>query len=136
MSDNTQMNAVATKVRNVRTIKPTPRQRKLAKLLIQTRVSDKATSSAQILKNAGYGKDAQNVPSKVIGTAGVQQAIRELGLTEELITTSLINDIKNKPLMRVRELALGADILGMRKQVENTNGDVFKILQITIHPPA
>lgn len=48
-------------------------------------------------------------------STGFKQALRDLGLTEELITTALIDDIKNKPKNRLGELRLGAEILGITK---------------------
>ena len=51
------------------------------------------------------------------------------GLTPNLITKSLVADIKAKPKNRVKELALGADILQMRSQ-ENFN-NTFIAIQIS-----
>lgn len=47
---------------------------------------------------------------------GFKQALAEFGLTEELITVSLVTDIKEKKGKRHQELKLGAEILGMVKR--------------------
>ena len=41
-----------------------------------------------------------------------------MGLTEDLVTTALVEDIKAKPEKRVQELKLGAEILQMVKHDE------------------
>lgn len=61
----------------------------------------------------GYGKSVQHTPSKALESAGYKQALRELGLTEELISTALVEDIQANKGKRVPELRLGSDILGM-----------------------
>lgn len=65
------------------------------------------------------------MPNRIVEAPGFKQALRDLGLTEELITSSLVNDIKAKPEKRIQELKLGAEILGMVKredeQTKSTN---------------
>jgi hypothetical protein len=69
-----------------------------------------------VLKSVGYGTGLQNQPKRVLESEGFKAALEEFGLTEELITTSLVSDIKKKPEKRVQELKLGAEILGMVKR--------------------
>lgn len=95
----------------------TLRQKRTAKRLLQELSSPNPSSAAEVLKNEGYGKSLQNHPKRVLESAGMKEALRELGLTEELITTALVEDIEKKPQNRIRELQLGAEILGM-KQLE------------------
>lgn len=71
-----------------------------------------------MLENVGYTKAVAETPSRVLESAGFKDALTEYGLTEELITTSLVKDIKGKPLKRTQELKLGAEILGMVKRDE------------------
>lgn len=56
------------------------------------------------------------MPNRIIERPGFKQALRDLGLTEELITSSLVQDIRAKPEKRIQELKLGAEILGMVKR--------------------
>ena len=97
---------------------PTPRQKKGAKALMDNLLKDKPESVGMVLKSVGYGTGLQNQPKRVLQSEGFKTALEEYGLTEELITTSLVEDIKAKPKARVKELGLGADILGMRKREE------------------
>lgn len=98
--------------------KPTPKQRKAAKLVLNNMMSDRPIPTGQILANIGYSKGITETPSMVTESVGFKQALRELGLTEELITSSLVEDIRDKPKFRIQELKLGADILGMIKREE------------------
>lgn len=94
----------------------TPRQKKAAKALVENLTSKSPVSAGQVLLDSGYSVAIANTPSMVIETPGFRKALAELGLTEELIATSLVADIKAKPKNRVKELGLGAEILGMKKR--------------------
>jgi len=98
--------------------KPTTRQRKAAQAHVDNFLSGKPISTGSMLKSVGYGTGLQNQPARVLESVGFKQAIRDMGLTEELITTSLVEDIKNKPQKRVAELKLGSEILGIVRNDE------------------
>lgn len=104
--------------------KPSPRQRKAAKAYIDNFLSGKPVSTGLVLKSVGYGTGLQNSPQRVTESKGFKDSLAEFGLTEELITTALVTDIKAKPSKRVQELTLGAKILGMvdkdEKPVDNS----------------
>lgn len=70
------------------------------------------------MANIGYSKGITETPSMVTESRGFKLALAELGLTEDLITTSLVEDIKKKPQRRIQELKLGAEVLGMVKREE------------------
>ncbi len=53
------------------------------------------------------------------------------GLTESLVTRALVSDIKAKPKRRIKELELGADILGMRQRAEQPNSTNILVVNIT-----
>lgn len=97
---------------------PTPKQRKGALAVIENAQLDKPKPLGEVLENVGYGSIAEN-PSRIIEAQGFKQALAELGLTENLITTSLVEDIKAKPKFRIQELKLGAEILGMVKREDS-----------------
>jgi len=111
---------------------PTPRQKKAAKAVIDNMLLDTPKSNGEVLKSVGYGTGLQNQPARVLQSEGFKAALAEYGLTEELITTSLVEDIKAKPAMRVKELGLGAEILGMKKREEqpeaNKGGNTYNFL--------
>jgi len=98
-----------------RKIKATPKQTKLAKELINNQRLDKPKSKAEVMKSVGYNALA-NTPNRVLESVGFKQALRDLGLTEELITSSLVADINAKPEKRLGELKLGAEMLQMVRQ--------------------
>ena len=71
---------------------------------------------------AGYDPTTAKNPKNLTDSKGYKELLAEYGLTEELITKSLVSDIKAKPEKRFLELSLGADILQMKKQpITNVN---------------
>jgi len=63
---------------------PSPRQRKVAKLMVDAiETGTTYLSHKEIIKTAGYGTGLQNAPSRVLETTGVQDALAELGFTEQ-----------------------------------------------------
>lgn len=101
--------------------KPTPRQRAAAKAYIDNFLSGKPVSTAVVLRSVGYGTGLQNQPNRVVESQGFKDSLAEFGLTEELITSALVTDIKAKTGKRHQELKLGAEILGMVKREEKPN---------------
>ncbi len=99
---------------------PTPKQRKGALAVLENAQLDKPKPLGGVLENVGYGSIAEN-PTRIIESAGFKQALADLGLTEELITSALVLDIKEKPKNRIQELKLGAEILGMVKREDQND---------------
>ena len=82
----------------------------------------KRKNKKELLVSVGYSKTvAAKKPQEILDQKGVKDALAKYGLTEELITTALVEDIQNKPEKRLGELTLGADILGMKGKEENHN---------------
>ena len=108
-----------------RRIIPTARQKKTALAVIENMKKAQPEPLGKILQNIGYGTTALT-PSIITESKGYLQALRDLGLTEELVTTSLVEDIEKKPQNRVKELALASDILQMRKPSEEVKKDSSK----------
>lgn len=94
---------------------PRPMQVKAAKAMIENLSLDNPKTSGEVMEMIGYSNGVVRTPSIVTESAGYKQALRNLGLTEELITSSLVSDIKEKPKNRLGEMRLGAEILGMNK---------------------
>lgn len=99
-------------------LKPTPKQRAAARRLVENLYSDKPEDLGVILEDIGYSKSIALNPFMVTESVGFKQAVRDLGLTEELVTNALVDDIKKKPQSRVQELKLAAEVLGMVKREE------------------
>jgi len=102
---------------------PSARQINAAKAVVENKLSAHPVSTRQILENAGYGSSLQNSPQRVLASTGFKQALNDLGLTEELITSSLVDDIEAKPEKRLGELKLGAEMLGMVRNEEKPPSD-------------
>lgn len=60
----------------------TVRQKKLAELIVENTTLDKPLTAGQMLEKVSYGKISKQ-PSRVIESEGVQEALKELGFTEE-----------------------------------------------------
>ena len=91
---------------------PSLLQRKTA----EAKLNNPDLQGEKLVEAGGYGESVQKTPAKALESIGYKKALADFGLTEELITTALVEDIKNKPKKRISELGLGADILGMRKR--------------------
>lgn len=101
-------------------LNPTLKQKKAAKKIAENLLADKPEDLRDILEDVGYSKAIAKNPQMVTESVGFKKALNELGLTEELITTSLVEDIKANKGKRVPELRMGAEMLGMTKREDDT----------------
>lgn len=97
-------------------IVPRPRQRKAAKALVDNMLLDKPLPEGEVLEMAGYPPTVSQNPGKIKEQRGFKLALAEMGLTEELVVSSLTEDIREKKQNRLGELRLGAEILGINKR--------------------
>lgn len=89
----------------------------------------KRMNKGDLIKSVGYGGlTAKKKPSEIIEAKGVKDALRAHGLTEELITTALVEDIEKKPQKRTEELKLGAEILGMKVHKESSSEKTLVVI--------
>jgi hypothetical protein len=100
---------------------PTERQKRLAVLALANKASERPVPMTEIVQSAGYAVGV--APNQSVVRAGTREAMRELGLTEELISSSLVDDIIAKPGKRIQELRTGAELLGMLKRDDDTPPD-------------
>ena len=94
-------------------------QEKLAEAIVENRKKPirQRKNKKELVASVGYGAGvAKHKPNVILEAKGVKQALAAYGLTEELITAALVDDIKNKPGKRLGELSLGADVLGMKEE--------------------
>lgn len=62
---------------------PTPRQQKLAQAIVENAQRDKPLNKKELLVSSGYSvSSAESVPSRVLEAEGVQDALEELGFSE------------------------------------------------------
>lgn len=89
----------------------------------------KRKNKGELVKSVGYSaKVADRKSTEIIEAKGVKKTLQDWGLTEELITTALVEDIKGKPLKRYSELTLAAEILGMKKQEHGNTTNILNII--------
>ncbi len=100
----------------------TLKQKRLAEVTLN-HIQDPNITKGELVEKGGYGEVIQKHPKRALESAGYLEELAKFGLTRELITTALTDDIKAKPRQRVRELQLGAEILQMKKDT-NTGGNV------------
>lgn len=74
------------------------------------------------MRESGYMETTSSTPKNLTNSKGFKQLMKECGLTEELISTALVDDIKAKKKNRVAELGLGAKILKMTDNDETKQG--------------
>ncbi len=82
------------------------------------------------MRVAKYSENTINTPQKLTESIGFKEIMEEYGLTEGLVTRALVEDIKKKPQRRIKELELGANILGMTDR-EERGGNKTLIINIT-----
>ena len=98
----------------------TLRQKALAKCIVQNMSLEKPMNKKQMLVKVGYTETvATTKPREVMEQKGVKDALKnDYGLTEELIKTALVDDLRSKKGNRLGEMRLGSDILGLTQKVE------------------
>lgn len=103
---------------------PTVKQKKVAKVVVN------GGTPTEGMREAKYAPSVIRKPAVVTETEGYKEALAEYGLTEELITSSLVEDIKGKPKRRLGELQMGAELLGMKKggKEEGSNVQLNQII--------
>lgn len=63
---------------------PTIKQKRLAKVIVQNAASNKPKTAGEMLVEVGYSKSMSTAkPKDVLESVGVQEALEELGFTEE-----------------------------------------------------
>jgi len=103
---------------------PTIKQRKAFKQIIENH-----SSISKAMRDVGYKKTTATVPYNLTKSKGWQELCEEIGLTDELLATALVEDIKAKPQNRKAELELGFKVKGRLKENETpTQQNNFFIL--------
>ena len=103
--------------------KPTNKQIKAVKEIVGN-----GGNITKAMNAAGYSKNTSHTPQKLTESKGFKQVCKEAGLTEELITQCLSDDIKAKPKNRKPELELGAKILKMTDNTLKLGSDGSEIV--------
>ena len=99
---------------------PTPKQKKLARLFSDNLSDNTKTVSQQaLLVKAGYSLNQARRPSDITRSQGFLKALDELGLTDEIVVSSLVEDIRLKPQRRAFELSIAAKIRGLDRRADS-----------------
>lgn len=107
----------------------TPKQRELAKKIVENYGNDIKKPEGQLIKESGYSEVSAKNPKSIIEGRGVQSELAKYGLTEELYTSALVEDIQAKPGNRARELELARKSLKIGEKEEKGDTNVtFNIL--------
>jgi len=85
------------------------------KIVVQKLVENGGNLS-KAMRDSGYSEATINNPSNLTESKGFKALLANSGLTDSLVLSELVSDIKNKPTKRLSELALACDILGLRKK--------------------
>lgn len=87
-------------------VKPKPIHYRAVKALVEN-----GGNVSRAMITAGYSENTAQTPAKLTSAHGFKQAMKELGLTDELLVSALVSDIQNKQ-NRFNELQLGFKLRG------------------------
>jgi hypothetical protein len=82
----------------------TVRQKRIAKLIIENETLDKPLNAGQLLEKVSYGKISKQ-PSRILKSAGVQEALEDYGFTEDnakKVVCEIMLDDKKDPNARLK----------------------------------
>lgn len=85
-------------------------------------------SEAMRTSKLPYSPKTAHNPQKVTESVGGKAYLKECGLTPELVTKSLVEDIEGKPKQRLGELRLASEILHM---TEGEQGNKTLVLVVS-----
>ena len=100
----------------------TEKQKKVAKILMEGE-----DNFGLAMRKAGYSETYSHNPQDLKKRVGFQEAVEAYGLTNELVVSSLVEDIKAKPQHRVEELRLGAKMLKLTGEDTPTGNTAIQI---------
>lgn len=80
---------------------------------------------SKAMRDVGYSPKTAINPSKVTESKGFKEEMAKYGLTDELVVSALVEDIKAKKHDRKGELELGAKILRLNKEGETNNNIIL-----------
>lgn len=109
-------------VKRVKNQSPTPKQRKLARMVVDNLTSNVTQTTKEMMVKVGYSVNQATASTEITRSQGFLKALDELGLTDEFIVSSLVSDIRAKPERRAFELSIAAKIRGMEKRADANAG--------------
>lgn len=85
---------------------------------------------SKAMRDVGYSPATAENPSKLLDSKGFMQLMDEKGLTDDLIITSLVDDIKSKPSNRTPELTLAVKMRGRITEKSQIDAKVEQVIPI------
>lgn len=108
------------------TVFPTKKQVEATRL-----IAEEHMPVSRAMRQAGYAQFTAKRPDNLTESIGFKRLMANYGLTQELVASSLTEDIKAKPKNRTPELSLAANILRMTGKGEESMN--FIPIKIEIH---
>ena len=90
-------------------------------------ITENHRSISSAMRQVGYSSNTAVKPQNLTESKGWKELCDDLGLTDELLTTALVDDIKAKPQNRKAELELGFKVRGRvtDKEEKHTQNNIF-----------
>ena len=82
---------------------------------------------------SGYTPATAKTPQKLTTSVGFKEAAMEAGLTEQFLLDALVEDVKNKPNKRAKEIELGFKVLGTLNPVDKNPSNNTYNTQVNIN---
>jgi len=92
------------------------------------KITENHGNVSKTMREVGYSENSAKKPSNLTESKGFKEEMAKYGLTDELIVSSLVEDIKIKKQDRKGELELGSKILRLTKDGETTNNIILSTL--------
>jgi hypothetical protein len=108
----------------------TDKQRKAIEKIVENR-----GNVSKSMRQAGYSNSSAKNPANLIESKGYFELMDEYGLSDDLIISSLVSDIKNKPGRRIAELSLAAKIKGLMRERTDLTSRGEKYDRVVIYRP-
>lgn len=80
--------------------------------LATTNLVENGGNASKAMRDAGYSPTTARTPSKLTSSKGFRQIMEQYGLTDELLISALVEDIKSKKGNRRAELELAFKLKG------------------------
>lgn len=108
---------------------PTTKQKKIAKLVVENSTLDRPLNGGQMLEKVGYAEGLQKSPSRVLESEGVQEALADLGFTEDnakrVVTEIMLNpDADNSSRLKATDQVFKVQGSYAPEKTINTNLNV------------
>lgn len=103
----------------------TTRQKDAAQKMVEN-----GGNASRAMRDAGYSPATAKTPSKLTASKGFRQVMDDCGLTDELLISALVDDIKSKKGNRRAELELAFKLKGRFSRLAETDDRPMVPIQV------